>query len=511
MATSAMKRIDLTLILLLFVVSFVLYARIVAPTGFEGLYGQDSFAYYDFANQLRQLPQTGQLSSAFFWPLGYPALLAISFALFGTQAFIGQTVNLILGALLPPLVFLLVRQIGGGRVSAVLSGIVMLLCGQAIQSSIVLMSDIPALAWATLSAVSLLRYLHTQRSRWIAFSAVLLALAIITRWLYLALIPVWGVAVLLTWKRAIRWRDGLMVAAAAGLVFLPQLVYSRNTPTDPLEHAWVEGWSPANALTKEFTNIDGHFVYEKVNAVYYAQPFYDPYYISPLFAPFLLIGALSMLWRRKYVYLALLLGWVLLPYLFLAGIPYQNIRFPLITFPAVAILAGIGLEAAWRRLEKSVTQRRRDTEARSDLVSLLGVWAIRGVLAAILVVGIVQMWKSGQYLVNMFIANQQRDRQTAEWTAQYVPQNMTLYTFGLTLTLQHYTTLNVYELFYETPATLDARWAHGKDDYLLLNVGNIEQQWNEREVQTVYHWLRDVRGLVKLGQYGSYTLFRVQG
>jgi hypothetical protein len=88
---------------------------------------------------------------------------------------------------------------------------------------------------------------------------------------------------------------------------------------------------------------------------------------------------------------------------------------------------------------------------------------------------------------------------------------MTLYTFGLTLTLQHYTTLNVYELFYETPATLDARWAHGKDDYLLLNVGNIEQQWNGREVQTVYHWLRDVRGLVKLGQYGSYTLFRVQG
>jgi hypothetical protein len=82
-----------------------------------------------------------------------------------------------------------------------------------------------------------------------------------------------------------------------------------------------------------------------------------------------------------------------------------------------------------------------------------------------------------------------------------------VYTFGLTLTLQHYTPLHIREIFYETPQSLETEW--GCHDYLLLNLWNIEHQWAGQEPDTVYQWLRDKRGVLKIGQFGYYTLFRI--
>jgi hypothetical protein len=81
----------------------------------------------------------------------------------------------------------------------------------------------------------------------------------------------------------------------------------------------------------------------------------------------------------------------------------------------------------------------------------------------------------------------------------------------LTLTLQYYTPFDVHEIYYETPQTLAENWQHGRIDYLLINVWQIENQWEGREPQIAYHWLRDERGLTLIERYGNYTLFRVAG
>ena len=121
------------------------------------------------------------------------------------------------------------------------------------------------------------------------------------------------------------------------------------------------------------------------------------------------------------------------------------------------------------------------------------------------------MWGSGKTLVANFINNQQRDKQVAAWVGENVPTGATIYTFGLTLTLQHYTTLDVRELYYETPQSLAQKWQHGHDEYLVLNVSNIETQWIGRDLQLNYHWLLYDRGMERLGKYGNYTLFRIRG
>ncbi len=500
-----LQRRDLWAAMGLFAASLLWRAAILAPyPAFEGLYGQDPFAYYDFAQELRLAVGEGRMPGPFFWPLGYPALLGLGFALFGTAAGVGQVINLLLGASLAPLVYVLARRSGCGRPGAWLAAGVMIVCGQAVQSSLVIMADIPALAWATLGAVVLSLYLEEQRGGLLALSVAMLTLAVLTRWLCLALALPWGLAVFLAWtsppkspspsgveRGTCSWgRDGLLAGVTALLLLLPQVVHSGASPYPTLNHAWVRGWSPGNALRREFTNPDGHFVYEQINALFYARPFYDPYYLAPVFSPFLLLGLVA-LWHQRNAPRALMLaGWVALPYCFLAGIPYQNIRFPLLVFPAVAVLAGLGLERA--------------------LAWLPGRWwAGRVALVVAILFGIGMTAMEGRAVSSDFVARQLEDRATAAWVAEHVPPGASLYTSGLTLTLSHYTSLEVYELYYETPATLTARWVPGRADFLLVNEWQIETQWAGREPQLAFHWLRDARGLTRLDRFGQYTLFQV--
>ena len=423
---------DAALLALLFAFALLLRVGVAAAYHFDGLYGQDPFAYYDFASALAQ----GHAPGVFFWPLGYPALLAAGFWLFGISAASAQGISLLLGALLSPLVYALARQMESGRIGAFVAGLLMAVCGQALQSSLVVMADIPALTWTTISALCLWRYKQAastaqraassiqnetakaQRSRrlaWLVLCALTLALACITRWLCLLCVPLWGIIYLTAqrWDNMFPLRalsshaplkeagprrvlgELLLVGLAALLVFLPQVLYSRSNPYPTLNHAWVQGWSPSNALAHEFSNLDGYFSYERVNAIYYAQVYADPYYLAPVWTPFVVLGLVILLHKRQWSKALFLGGWALLPYLFLIGIPYQNIRFPLLAFPAVAVLAGIGFAAL---LQKALQSPRKQIAC--------GGWACLVDLFGLFLTG-----HSNRLLVGEFLANQQYDRQ----------------------------------------------------------------------------------------------------
>jgi 4-amino-4-deoxy-L-arabinose transferase-like glycosyltransferase len=477
------RRIDCSMLAALWLLALLPRLIVLAIYPFDGLYGQDAFAYYDFARQLRTL-QPG----TFFWPWGYPAVLTVGFGLLGTQAEAGQLINVLMGAALAPLTYMLARQIGSGRLGALIAGLLMAICGQAMQSSLVLMADVPALFWAVLSAVALWHGIKAGNGRWFIIAAALLALAGITRWLYLILALAWLAAV-----QPIRWRTLLV----AGLVFAGivggQLVLGRISQSPGLQHDDLESWSPANAWERSFENPDGLFTYPTNNVAFYAQPFYDPYYLAPFFAPFVVIGALALIVQRRAAR-AMLIGWVLLPYLFLIGIPYQNGRFPLIVFPAVAVLAGIGLETAF--------EAARGTQLRKLAPVLVLV---------ILVGGSMLTLDASRKIIVPFIQTQQKERSLAEWASEYIPPESTVYAFGITQTLKHYTDLSVRELYYETPESLDAAWVLDRADYLLLNVWSVENQWVGLAPQIAYHWLRDHRGLVRMGKQNNYVLFYVNG
>ena len=90
------------------------------------------------------------------------------------------------------------------------------------------------------------------------------------------------------------------------------------------------------------------------------------------------------------------------------------------------------------------------------------------------------------------------------------PPSARLIAFGLTLTLRHYSELETLELFDLDEEDLQ-RLAGDQPAFLLVDVANIEEQWQTMPLAERYNWLRDVAGLQRLGQKQGYTLFRVLG
>src|SRR5215213_10787941 len=86
-----------------------LLARLAWP--FDGLYGQDAFAYFRFARALWPWLLHGERLPIYYWPAGYPLLVALALPLFGGSSTAGQAVSLASVAVAAGGTFLLCREL----------------------------------------------------------------------------------------------------------------------------------------------------------------------------------------------------------------------------------------------------------------------------------------------------------------------------------------------------------------------------------------------------------------
>ncbi|HEX9373214.1 MAG TPA: glycosyltransferase family 39 protein, partial [Roseiflexaceae bacterium] len=364
-----------------------LAVRLLWP--FDGLYGQDAFAYFRYARALWPWLLHGSPLPIYYWPAGYPLIVALVLPLAGWGSASGQAVSIVASAAAAGLTYCLSRELlpeaPGGRIAAWVAGLAVALSGSVLRAGLVVMSDALALACCAAAVWSLARSTRTGRYRWLAAAALALAWAIITRWvcgllaaplLVFALIArrttddgrrttddgqsmtlLRGSFPLSSLVLRLRW---LVAFAVGALVVVPQLIVSAATPVALAQHQWVEAWSMANAWQRDFTTVDGaqHYVLP-VAAFYLAQMAWPSFLATPL-ALLALPGAIWLVRGRLWAELALLAGWPLTLWLFLSGIPYQNARFVLPALPALAVLAGLGFAwmyaapVRWRRAALAV-------------------------------------------------------------------------------------------------------------------------------------------------------------
>ena len=159
---------------------------IAASRGFDGLYGQDPYAYFDYGTvSVRQSLLHLTPLEPFFWPPGYPLLVAAASLVLGPVPLAGQLVSLLMGALVPALTVLLVHELWPDDLPlALLAGALVAVCGQLWQSSVVVMSDTAGLALATFSAFALVRYARTRHGAWLVVASAAIAYATLARWIY---------------------------------------------------------------------------------------------------------------------------------------------------------------------------------------------------------------------------------------------------------------------------------------------------------------------------------------
>jgi hypothetical protein len=139
----------------------LLASWVIVVWRFNGLYGQDPFAYYDFGvGPLRHSLLEGVPLTAMFWPLGYPVLITLTSFVLGPVTAAAQIVNVLAGAATVCFTYLLGRDLllqagasprlsrRAGTIGALLLGVT----GRVVESNVLIMADSVALATATLSA-----------------------------------------------------------------------------------------------------------------------------------------------------------------------------------------------------------------------------------------------------------------------------------------------------------------------------------------------------------------------
>jgi hypothetical protein len=473
-------------------------ASIAISRHFDGLYGQDAYAYFDYATQsVRHSILNLAPLETFFWPPGYPILVALASLAIGPLPVAGQLVSLAMGALVPVLTALIVRELlPDDLATALLAGAIAALSGQLWQSSIVVMADTTGLALATFSAFALLRYRRSNKVGWLIAASAALAYATLARWIYgLVAIPfaTYGLSALPHLRNtAVRHAIWAVAIAAALLlpVLGPPLLGLLSHPDAPASFAGnlqVYSWSPLNAFQRDFLTADGHLSYPWPNGVYYAVAPLNPAFFGLLLAPWALVGGWVAFKSWPPSRLGLIVGWIGIVYAFHAGAPWQNFRFTLAYLPPLAILCALGLVWTWRM-------------ANSRIAVIALVCAVLGLLSTAY---------GGVRLVQGFIDRKQEDLALVHWVDAQVEPGARLFTFGPTLTFRHYTQMLTFDLFDVTASDISSVLAIAAPTYLVVDEHNLQDQWLDKAPDQNFQKLRDGPGLTPLGSQGVYTLFRV--
>ena len=530
-------------------------------THFDGLYGQDPYAYFDYGQQIANLIVHGHGLGYFYWPLGYPALLGFGFLIGGVSEAIAQFVTILCSATAALLIGLLAAEIAHQLqfpkrlvwISGLSAWVLLLSSGQVIQSGIVVMADMPALMWATFSAWSLACYLRAHRSVWLGLAAFGLSWATMSRWQYVALVLPWGIACACHWRRLELqvtsdlnqlvegdghykrvWLRHLLVAITIGLITsTPQIIYTLQNPDPALRHEWLTSWSAANAFSRDFVTADGTFHYDQPIAEYYLLPLTSPYYLSVWLLPLVAMGLLAMivfLVRRSTPF-----GLInddarrqtesdpirsIQPAIVRMSRP-NVVPLAILLFGWIAVEYGFLIGIPYQNIRFALAFF-------PPLLVLVGI-GIAAVLSLanqrnrLLRIGIstIVIGLSGwgtmstlpiaSGLVSSFVANKDRDLAAVRWMESQIPEaSASVYTLDLALTMTHYSKLTPVQIYYETPDSLTVRLPLDRPAYALINVWTTEHQWPGKAPWIIYHWLLDNPGLDEIGTFSIYTLYRVR-
>lgn len=515
---------------LIFLLALGVRLRLRDAFEFDGLYGQDAFAYFEYGQEVRAAVREVRIPGPMYWPLGFPILLAAGFAVGGENEQVAQYLVLMLSAVIPVLVYAFMVDVlplmgwpkNNGRVAGLTSALILVFSGQILQSSVVVMADVPALFWAALSLWALGRYFQTsdqkRRRGWIVLVAFALAMATITRWLYGVLAMPYALGCVVWWRDkagqilalplqkpvSYRW-DGLIAVAVGMMVLLPQMLHSRSNPVAVIDHAWLRDWAIENALKKEFVTPDGSFQYDEVVARYYAQAAYDGWYLHPLFTVAMGGGFLILLrrtWRNRaaVTLFVLLVGWVVVVYGFLAGIPYQNVRFSLAYSLPLVMLAGMGVTWMWARIQHL-----------SAAVLLRPIsLAARGFMLLAVLIAAESPQPQAHKTVGWFVERKNEDYGAVQWAVGAIPDGSTVYVLELWPMMRHYEPqVRTVQIYYETPQSMKQRLPADRPAYLLLDMWAINHQWVGETPAEIYRTLAEEPGLFRLGWYGNYALYQV--
>ncbi len=542
-------------------------------SSFDGLYGQDAYAYFVHAAELREHGslfhhwQWEAEPRLLFWPLGYPALVALLFLITGVSAQAAQLVSILALAGTAGLTSALTLRLNlsstpqSRYLAALFAGSAVTLSPLGRQAALTVMSDATALFFTCLALWLTIEYYLSKRGLLLIAAAIALGFAATTRYAALTILPALlipliydlctqRVPAIYDYKKArlnasratnqsgqlkirpkgmVFGQDSkfkiLFAVLTLGLVVLPQAVINFAWPQPFWNHPWLTGWSPLNFIHTSFDTPDGHAAYNASPLVFYGlEPFLNLRFLTPFIIPLALAGFIK-LWqkqRQSWQGWTLVLWW-LGPLLFYSGMPYENERFTLTLLPPIAAIAAIGITALYEQIatyfdgsqKSEVGSQKLETrnyrfKIQNSKFAPKG-WSSTKIQNFILLLGLVGLGWAGQRHMEGFFAFKNRELATARATEQILPSNARLVTFGISLTYDHYyPSRPVSDLFTMTEADFARLASQGNPLYLLVEPEVIQTQFTGTPTGTIYQLVRTHAPDPPLLQIGRYQLWKIE-
>jgi hypothetical protein len=504
-------------------------AYLLARHPYDGMYGQDTYAYYGQAlawwREVRGEPQPEfafYSSQAFRWPVGYHLHVMLGFLLGGAGTWGGWVLNITMVVLCPVLVYSLVHSLfpalprSTRAVSGIVAGGLLLVSGTYLRFGLSLMADVPALFWGLLGYNGALRAWppsgapKPKRSAWALAAGIALGLAVLNRYGALLLLPPAFVYLLIRWRvenqkraQSLTWLTAGVALAGFLAALLPQALYLATHEAGAGYSAFISDWSPGKIFASTLSSTDGTLSYSMPMLAFFllvplvsAEAGLLSFYLLPAFITGLAYIAKSRAWPA----LALLLTWWLGAVLLYSGTPYQAHRFIILYLPALTIPVGLGTAYAVQSLlgaERSITGRVRLLSA-----TLLLVVAF---------VGLLHSWRWGERWMETH-ASFKRDEGAVLGLARGAlgpGETPRVVAFGQTAAIHHYTGWPALDLYNHDRNALAAYLEWDGASLIVVPEESLRIQWANTPTGERWEWLRGNYPLVLQGYVGQYSVYRV--
>ena len=315
-------------------IPFLLFL-VLQALGFDGLYGQDSYEYLRYAEAIQVYLTEGTHPNSFYWPVLYPLIGSLLGFVLGSPAlglhFLSCLSTAIACVYLFKTLQLLYPQNGNSNFYYIFT--FGLLSPYFLKSGLVAMSDMMGAMFIILVYYHFLKSQLKQSSLSNVF--LLATCALMTRYATLVIIfPVIIFALYYVIKRR-ALKDLIIGGLLSILVCIPFMILQWDELLGGASNSYFNAWSPSYYLKSTYHYIDGLLSYPFPNLIFVSSVFVHPGFI---FLGFLLTALTLKNYKVLLSFPQNLLAFSIIIYLlFLAGIPFQNIRVLGLIFPIVLL------------------------------------------------------------------------------------------------------------------------------------------------------------------------------
>ena len=450
-------------------------------TGFNGLYGQDSYEYLRYTKCLSVFVKTGTSPGDYFWPLLYPIVGAI-FSFVFPLPFSLQLISVLslLGAavyLEKIIVLIFNAEKNWARLYVFLF---FLFSPYMLRGSLVVMSDSLSIFCMVAAWYYFERYRRVVEHKFFLAFVFFFAAAIAARYAAFVVLVTPAIIMSVIFLRNFKVSLLLLSICIVTLLFFPHFLIRSHDPLGFLYHEWVLSWSPLNFFHNRFNTIDGIASYSFYNMLYaFFNILHPAFYFAGIVFLIICLATKNQIKDKK---MGVLIIAVSLYAIFLAGIPFQNLRFLLLSFPLVLIALFPGYNVTHKYLIKK--------------------GLLKYGIGLVLVIQLGLFYK----LFGSFYNNNKTEKQVA---AEMLKYPGTVYTFSIDGALKAYgfkgNIINMYNVKVDTLKNADT------NAYVLFNVKQFAEQWKNKNPMMNWEYLNKKYALVQQEEMpNGWTLYRIR-